>query len=123
MFHQLFSTFARKCSAALGSAWVFFTATGLVVLWFIGGFLGGFGDSYQLLMNTGTTICTFLMVFVIQNTQNRETRAMNLKLDELALAVREAKNKVVAAETKDDAVLQEIEDDHNKRVTSTTDFT
>jgi low affinity Fe/Cu permease len=119
----MFQRIARATSNVVGSGRAFSAAAVFILAWAISGPVFNFSDSWQLIVNTSTTICTFLMVFLIQNTQNRETRAMNLKLDELALAVSEAKNKVVAAETKDEAVLEEIEDDHNKRVTSTTDFT
>jgi low affinity Fe/Cu permease len=74
----------------------------------------------MLVVNTGTTIITFLMVFLIQNTTNRDTKAINLKLDELTLALKDARNNVVAVETKDEAVLKQIEQEHDTRVNSTT---
>jgi low affinity Fe/Cu permease len=95
----------------------------LVFLWALSGPFFNFSDTWQLVINTSTTVITFLMVFLIQNTQNRETHAMNLKLDELALAVRAAKNSVVAIEEKDDQALERIEQEHNERVKSTIEIT
>ena len=89
--------------------WSFFAAVALIIGWLVTGPLFGFSDTWQLVINTGTTIVTFLMVFLIQNTQNRETKAINLKLDELIRAVREARNNMVDLENASDEELETIE--------------
>ncbi len=91
---QGFSDLARRASHALGSAWAFLAACAAVLLWLISGPLFGFSDAWQLVINTGTTIVTFLMVFLIQNTQNRDARALHLKLDELIRSIQAARNLV-----------------------------
>jgi low affinity Fe/Cu permease len=83
----------------------FFAALGLILIWLISGPFFGFSDTWQLVINTGTTIITFLMVFLIQNTQNRETKAINLKLDELIRAVEKARNNMVDLENASDEEL------------------
>lgn len=85
---DMFRRFASYISGIAGSAWVFCLAILVIVLWAVTGPLFGFSDTWQLVINTGTTIITFLMVFLIQNTQNRDSRAMQLKLDELIRAGR-----------------------------------
>jgi low affinity Fe/Cu permease len=87
-----FRAFAYRVSDAVGSHWAFFTALGIVLVWGITGPMFHFSDSWQLVINTGTTIVTFLMVFVIQATQNRDGKALQLKLDELIRAQRSARN-------------------------------
>jgi low affinity Fe/Cu permease len=84
--HDLFHRFAQSTSAAVGSPWAFAAAVTAIVLWALTGPAVGFSTTWQLVINTGTTIVTFLIVFLIQNTQNRESRAIQLKLDELILA-------------------------------------
>ena len=85
--HAFFRTFAQTTAAAMGSPWAFLLATAVIVGWAVTGPLFGFSDTWQLVINTGTTIVTFLMVFLIQNTQNRDAKALHLKLDELLRAV------------------------------------
>ena len=80
---DIFTTFTTTVSTALGRPWVFEAALGTLVLWAISGPILGFSDTWQLIINTSTTIITFLMVFIIQNTQNRDNLAMNIKLDAL----------------------------------------
>jgi low affinity Fe/Cu permease len=93
----------------LGSPWAFLAALATVILWFAGGFFVGFGnETYQLLINTATTIVTFLMVFLIQNTQNRTAMAMHLKLDELIRALDKADNAIISAEDETDEELAEL---------------
>ena len=87
-----FSKLAQHTSDAAGSAWAFALAAGIVLLWGLTGPLFGFSESWQLVINTGTTIVTFLMVFLIQHTQGREMRALQLKLDEIVAAVDGAAN-------------------------------
>lgn len=96
--NQLFDKFSSKLSAILGRAWVFGVASLLVAGWLVGGLFFGFGDLYQLIINTTTTIITFLMVFIIQNTQNRDSVASHLKLDELLKAVEKANEQYIDSE-------------------------
>jgi low affinity Fe/Cu permease len=78
-----FRAFAARASEKLGSPWAFFAAIALIVVWVVTGPLFKFSNAWQLVINTGTTVVTFLMVFLIQSTQNRDARAIHLKLDEL----------------------------------------
>ena len=89
--NELFRKFAQNTSNATGTPWAFLLAVAVVLVWAITGPIFGFSDTWQLVINTGTTIVTFLMVFLIQNTQNRDTRALHLKLDELLRAVPDAR--------------------------------
>jgi low affinity Fe/Cu permease len=84
--HTAFHKFAQQTSAAVGSPWAFAVAVAAIVIWAVMGPAVGFSTTWQLVINTGTTIVTFLIVFLIQNTQNRESQAIQLKLDELILA-------------------------------------
>jgi low affinity Fe/Cu permease len=86
-----FAKAAGKVADWTGSSWAFIVATLVVITWLVSGPLFGFSDTWQLVINTGTTIVTFLMVFLIQNTQNRDTKALHLKLDELLRAMPEAR--------------------------------
>lgn len=88
---EWFARFAARVASAAGSALSFVSALVLVIAWALTGLIYHFSDTWQLVINTGTTIVTFLMVFLIQNTQNRDTRAMQLKLDELLRAVHGAR--------------------------------
>jgi len=93
-----FHTFARKVAEAVGSPWAFLFAFSIVIVWGVTGPLFGFSDTWQLVINTGTTIVTFLMVFLIQSTQNRDAKAMHLKLDEIIRAIRAARNDLIDLE-------------------------
>jgi len=86
-----FANAATRVSVMTGSSWAFGVAVLIIVVWAVSGPIFGFSDTWQLVINTGTTIVTFLMVFLIQNTQNRDTRALHLKLDELLRAVQGAR--------------------------------
>jgi len=99
-----FARFARSSARAMGNPITFFLAGLIVVLWAVSGPLYGFNDSWQLFINTVTSLATFLMVFLIQNTQNRDSDAMQLKLDELIRAVKGANNAMTNIEelTEDD---------------------
>src|SRR5207248_3233466 len=85
-----FRIFARRSSMVLGSAWAFASAILIIVIWGLTGPTFHYSDTWQLIINTGTTIVTFLMVFLIQNTQNRDAKAVHLKLDELIRALKGA---------------------------------
>jgi low affinity Fe/Cu permease len=93
-----FRKFSDKASDWAGSPWFFLLNIGLVLLWLITGPLFGFGDTWQLVMTTGLTVTTQLLVILVQSTQNRDGRAVHLKLDELLRAVNEARNEVIRAE-------------------------
>jgi low affinity Fe/Cu permease len=106
--NELFRKAAQKAAIVLGSAWIFVTAVTIVVIWALTGPLFGYSDTWQLVINTGTTIITFLMVFLIQNTQNRDTRAMHLKLDELIRAQQGARNSMMDLEDLSDEDLEKL---------------
>jgi low affinity Fe/Cu permease len=109
-----FAALARDASAALGSSWAFALACGGVLVWAITGPLFRFSDSWQLVINTGTTIVTFLMVFLIQNTQNRDARAIHLKLDELIRSTNAARNKLIDLEECSDEELDRIKQEFDR---------
>ncbi len=104
-----FGVFARKTSSVLGSAWAFVIAILIIVVWALTGPTFHYSDTWQLIINTGTTIVTFLMVFLIQNTQNRDAKAVHLKLDELIRALGPARNKLVDLEKLSDDDLKALE--------------
>lgn len=105
-----FGRFAGHASYWLGSKWGFFCAGLIILVWAISGPVFHYSDTWQLVINTGTTIVTFLMVFLIQNTQNRDARAINLKLDELIRAVDKARNQMINIEKLSDAELDLLEE-------------
>ncbi len=109
-----FTRAAKWASRAAGRPSTFIGAVAIILLWAITGPLFHFSDTWQLVINTGTTIITFLMVFLIQNTQNRDTDAMQVKLDELLRAVDSAKNTMIDLEELDDAELEAIREDYLK---------
>jgi low affinity Fe/Cu permease len=104
-----FSNIARWTSHALGSAWAFMVAIAIVLVWAIAGPLFSYSDAWQLVINTGTTIITFLMVFLIQNTQNRDARAIHLKLDELIRSINAARNRLIDLENCSNEELDEVQ--------------
>src|SRR5215510_9661796 len=104
---EFFRKFAHSTSGAVGSAWAFLLALVVVLVWAVTGPFFGFSDTWQLVINTGTTIVTFLMVFLIQNAQNRDGAAIQVKLDEL-IRVSRAQNALVGIEHLSDDELEEI---------------
>ncbi len=106
---ELFRKFSHAIAGLVGSAGAFIAAAGVVVVWACSGPLFGFSNTWQLVINTGTTIVTFLMVFLIQNSQNRDARAIHLKLDELLRAFGGARNSLVNLESLSDAKLLELQ--------------
>jgi low affinity Fe/Cu permease len=109
-----FSDFAKKTARAAGQPVVFSLAAALIVLWLITGPFFGFSDTWQLIINTGTTIVTFLMVFLIQNTQNRDSEAMHIKLDELIRAIDGAHNALLNLEDLGEKELDRIRADYTR---------
>ena len=105
-----FRIFARSAAIILGSAWAFVAAVLVIVIWGMTGPTFHFSDTWQLIINTGTTIVTFLMVFLIQNTQNRDAKAMHLKLDEIIRALKKARNELVDVEDLSDEELNKLEE-------------
>ena len=108
--NDAFRLFARRSSLMLGSAWAFAGALLVILVWLLTGPTFHFSDTWQLIINTGTTIVTFLMVFLIQNTQNRDAKAMHLKLDEVIRALKKARNEMVDLEELSDEELDKLED-------------
>jgi low affinity Fe/Cu permease len=106
---SLFTRFAVGVSETAGTPRAFGVALAVIVTWAITGPFFGWSDSWQLVVNTGTTIVTFLMVFLVQTTQNRESRALHLKLDELIRAQKRARNIFAALEDATDEELAELE--------------
>ena len=106
---DLFHKIAQKASNVVGSAWAFSGAVLILIAWAASGPIFHFSDSWQLVINTGTTIVTFLMVFLIQNTQNRDAKVIHLKLDELIRVTRRARNHLVDLEDLEEAELDKLE--------------
>jgi low affinity Fe/Cu permease len=104
-----FHVIARRCSEVLGSPWAFCAAILIIVVWAVTGPIFGFSDTWQLIINTGTTIVTFLMVFLIQNTQNHDAKVVHLKLDELIRALAGARNNLVDLEELSEEELKKLE--------------
>lgn len=109
-----FGKFAAKTSGWLGSKWAFAGAGLIIVVWAVTGPLFHFSNTWQLVINTGTTIVTFLMVFLIQNTQNRDARAINLKLDELIRSIDKAHDQMIDIENLSDLELDALHANYEK---------
>lgn len=104
---DIFTRFTSAISATLGRPWIFVTALAILIIWGLSGPILGFSDTWQLIINTSTTIITFLMVFIIQNTQNRDNMAMNIKLDAIMSKLEITKKDLVEAEDESDKQLEQ----------------
>ena len=113
-FRHWFAVFAKKTERVTGNPLTFVTAVALIVIWGITGPIFQYSDTWQLVINTGTTIVTFLMVFLIQNSQNRDTGAIQTKLDEVIRAIDGAHNALLDLEELDDAEIEHIRRDYRK---------
>ena len=103
-----FHSFAGRASQLVGSKWAFTSAVLLIILWGVTGPIYRYSDTWQLVINTATTVITFLIVFLIQNTQNRDARAIHLKLDEIIHAMSKARNEMMQIENLSDEDLEEL---------------
>lgn len=110
--NSLFTRFARLAASVTGRPATFILAVTIILVWGITGPLFDFSDTWQLVINTGTTIITFLMVFLIQNTQNRDTEALQIKLDELIRANISARNSMLNLEELDEKELDKIREEY-----------
>lgn len=108
--NEMFRKSSSRVSNAVGSPWMFMLAVSVIAVWIFSGPVFGYSDTWQLVINTATTIVTFLMVFLIQNTQNREAKAINIKLDELLRAQRSARNELINLEVMTDEQLDKLEE-------------
>ena len=104
--HELFRKIAQESSRAMGAPWAFILACFITLLWAISGPYFNYSDTWQLVINTATTVLTFLAVFLIQNTQNRDAHAIHLKLDELIKTQKEARNALIDVEDLSDEQLE-----------------
>lgn len=108
---EYFRKFAQTVASITGTPWVFLLAVGTIIIWAISGPVFGYSDTWQLVINTGTTIVTFLMVFLIQNTQNRDAVAIHLKLDEVIRALGKARNELVDLEDQSEEELLKLQEE------------
>jgi low affinity Fe/Cu permease len=120
-FSRLFSRFAHAAARAAGSPTAFLLATSSIILWAVTGPVFGYSDTWQLVINTATTIITFLMVFLIQNTQNRDSLALQVKLAELIIAMKGAENRIAAVEDLSEEDLEQLHKDLSARAQATSD--
>jgi low affinity Fe/Cu permease len=116
-----FTTFAQKTALLAGRPGAFILATTVIIVWGVSGPIFGYSDTWQLVINTGTTIVTFLMVFLIQHTQNRDSTAFQVKLDELIIAMEGAHNKLAGAEDLCDEDLEALHETYRKRAADALD--
>jgi len=111
---KIFHIIAKKSSELVGTAWAFLAALLLIIGWLVCGPLFGFSDTWQLIINTTTTIITFLIVFLIQNTQNRDSQALQLKLDELIRVHKLAHNSIIDLDELTDEQIKKLEEKFKK---------
>ena len=109
-----FHVFATQAANWVGTKWAFLAALLVIVLWLVTGPYFHYSDTWQLIINTGTTVVTFLVVFLIQNTQNRDARAIHLKLDEIIKSIDKAHNEMIDIEHLSDEELQTLADRYQK---------
>jgi low affinity Fe/Cu permease len=112
--HQAFTSFAKRAAKATGHPLAFVVAASVIIVWAVTGPMFGFNDTWQLVINTGTTIVTFLMVFLIQNTQNRDTAALQIKLDELIRATKGAHNVLLDIEEMEEHDIERLRNDYEE---------
>src|SRR5215471_11569524 len=119
---ELFRKFAHVTSTAVGSSWAFILAVLIILVWALSGPMFHYSDTWQLVINTGTTIITFLIVFLIQNTQNRDAKAIHLKLDELIKGVKGARTGLVSLEQLSDSDLERLQKEFERLHKSASDL-
>jgi low affinity Fe/Cu permease len=112
--NESFRRFSAYAASVLGSPWLFVINVVLILIWLVSGPFFHFSDTWQLLVNTATTVFTYLAVFLIQNTQNRDAKAVHLKLDELISSVAGARNRLVDLEDLSDEELADLQDQFRK---------
>ena len=112
--NEHFGRIARRVSHAAGSAWAFALAVGAIVFWLVTGPVFHYSNTWQLVINTGTTIVTFLMVFLIQNAQNRDAESLQLKLDELIRATQGARNTMIDLDRLNDKQLRLLQTEYDR---------
>jgi low affinity Fe/Cu permease len=120
-FNQFFARFAHTAARVAGSPTAFLLATSFILLWAVTGPAFGYSDTWQLVINTATTIITFLMVFLIQNTQNRDSLALQAKLAELIIAMKGAENRFATVEDLSEEELEQLHKDLCARAEATGD--
>jgi low affinity Fe/Cu permease len=111
---SLFYKLASKTSEAVGSPFASIAAFTVIIIWATTGPIFKFSDTWQLVINTGTTIVTFLMVFLIQNSQNRDAKAVQIKLDELIRAIASARNEIIDVEDAPEQILEKLQQDFSR---------
>lgn len=111
---EAFRKFAHATANIVGSAGTFCVAVIIIAAWAISGPIFGFSDTWQLVINTATTVITFLMVFLIQNTQNRDAKAIHLKLDEIIKATQGARNTMIDLDSLSDEQLSKLEEEYKQ---------
>jgi low affinity Fe/Cu permease len=109
-----FHVFATHAANWVGTKWAFLVAILIIIFWLVSGPYFHYSDTWQLIINTGTTVVTFLVVFLIQNTQNRDARAIHLKLDEIIQSIDQAHNEMIDIEHLSDEELQKLADKYQK---------
>jgi len=112
--HQWFRKFSIAAANSLGSSWMFIANIFLILVWLVAGPFFNYSDTWQLIVNTATTVFTYLAVFLIQNTQNRDAKAIHLKLDELIKGVEGARTHLVDLENLDDEELEKLQHEFTK---------